>query len=153
MADASQHERQSRADQEQLQLLTIGYYVVGGLIFLFSCFALIYVAIGVIIAISPPNPNRGEPPPQFVGIFFAAVGTFFLLLGWFTAALTVFVGRSIQKRRRRTFTLVMAAVECAFFPFGTVLGVCTFLVLLRESVMRIYDEEAQASQQFTDFSR
>lgn len=153
MADASQHERQSRADQEQLQLLAIGYYVVGGLMFLFSCFALIYVAVGVMVVLSPPRPDHGQPPPQFVGFLFAAVGGFFLLLGWSLAALTVFVGRSIQKRRRRTLTLVMAAIECAFFPFGTVLGVCTFLVLLRDSVMRIYDEQAQAAQQFTDFSR
>jgi hypothetical protein len=33
----------------------------------------------------------------------------------------------------------MAAVACVFFPFGTVLGVFSIIVLTRESVKRLFD--------------
>jgi len=142
MSMSSPEDRQARADREQLQLLAIGYYVVGGITFLFACFALLYVAMGVLVMFSPPKPHGGQPPPFIVGVLLTAFGSFFLLLGWSVAALTLFVGRSIQRQRRRTLTLVVAAIQCAFFPFGTALGVCTFLVLMRDSVMQLYDASA-----------
>jgi hypothetical protein len=33
---------------------------------------------------------------------------------------------------------VMAGVECIFAPFGTVLGVFTIIVLMRESVKQLF---------------
>jgi len=33
---------------------------------------------------------------------------------------------------------VMACVECLFIPFGTILGVFTIIVLLRESVKALF---------------
>ncbi len=41
--------------------------------------------------------------------------------------------------RRRLFCLVVAGVECAFMPFGTVLGVFTIAVLMRESVKELFE--------------
>jgi hypothetical protein len=35
--------------------------------------------------------------------------------------------------------MIMAGVNCAWFPFGTVLGVFTFIVLLRTSVRAMYE--------------
>jgi hypothetical protein len=32
----------------------------------------------------------------------------------------------------------MAGVECLFMPFGTVLGVFTIIVLMRESVKQVF---------------
>jgi hypothetical protein len=34
--------------------------------------------------------------------------------------------------------LVIAAVECIFFPFGTVLGVLTIIVLMRPSIKSLF---------------
>lgn len=61
-----------------------------------------------------------------------------LLLGWTTGALVIVSGRSIKRRRRRVFSLIVAGLSCLFFPFGTALGVFTFIVLLRPSVERLY---------------
>jgi hypothetical protein len=52
--------------------------------------------------------------------------------------LTIVSGRLISLRRRRTFSLVVAGINCASFPFGTVLGVFTFIVLARPSVRALY---------------
>ena len=43
-----------------------------------------------------------------------------------------------RPRRARTFSLVMAGVNCLSVPLGTTLGVFTFIVLLRESVAAQY---------------
>jgi hypothetical protein len=36
------------------------------------------------------------------------------------------------------FCLVMGGVECLFMPFGTVLGVFTIIVLMREPVKQLF---------------
>ena len=36
------------------------------------------------------------------------------------------------------YCLVMAGIECLFMPFGTVLGVFTIIVLMRESVKEMF---------------
>ena len=47
-------------------------------------------------------------------------------------------GRYLSQQRHYTFCLVMAAVACMFMPFGTVLGVFTIIVLVRESVKELF---------------
>jgi hypothetical protein len=39
---------------------------------------------------------------------------------------------------------VVAAIECIFMPFGTVLGVFTIIVLSRPSVKALFQSEAAA---------
>jgi len=48
-------------------------------------------------------------------------------------------GRFIARCKYYTFCFVMAAVESLFMPFGTVLAVFTLVVLLRESVKRMFE--------------
>ena len=62
-----------------------------------------------------------------------------MLLGWLFGGLTIYSGLCIQRRQRRTFSLVMAVVNCLSIPFGTALGIFTILVLSRESVRRQYE--------------
>jgi hypothetical protein len=49
-------------------------------------------------------------------------------------------GRFIQRRVNRTFSIVVSGFLCLFFPFGTILGIFTLIVLTRESVIRLYAE-------------
>src|SRR5579864_515766 len=46
---------------------------------------------------------------------------------------------SIKQRRSRTFYLVLAAISCLEMPYGTVLGVFTFIVLGRDSIARQFE--------------
>lgn len=122
-------------DDEHLRLLSIFHYVVGGLAALFSCLALIYVALGIFLAVAPHKLDaHGVPPPSFLGWIFAFVGSVIFLMGEALAGCILAAGRSLAKRRNYTFALVVAALECLFTPFGTVLGVFTILVLMRPSV-------------------
>jgi hypothetical protein len=70
-------------DSEQLNLLAIFHYVVGGLATLFSFFSLLYSVIGgfLLYAAEHPSPNSQEPPPAFLGWMFIALGTVFFLAG------------------------------------------------------------------------
>ena len=52
-----------------------------------------------------------------------------MLLGWALAGLTAYAGRCIQKRKTKTLIYIMAGFNCLFVPYGTLLGVFTFIVL------------------------
>jgi hypothetical protein len=60
------------------------------------------------------------------------------LIGLAMAICILIAGRSIALRKRYSFAFVMACVECLFIPFGTILGVFTIIVLLRESVKALF---------------
>lgn len=122
-------------DQEQLKLLAVFHYVVGGLVALFSCLPVLHIIIGIVMIAAPGKmSSSGGPPPAFIGWLFVAIGGFVVLTGWAIAACIVAAGRFLAARRRYLFCVVVAAVECMFMPFGTVLGVLTIIVLMRDSV-------------------
>lgn len=53
-------------DLQYVKILSIFYYVIGGLIALVSCIALLYLFIGVMFVTNPP-PTGGGPPPPAIG--------------------------------------------------------------------------------------
>ena len=57
-----------------------------------------------------------------------------ILGGLAMATCVAIAGRRLAGHRSYTFCLVIAGIECAFSPFGTVLGVFTIVVLIRPSV-------------------
>jgi hypothetical protein len=73
-----------------------------------------------------------------VGWLFFIMGLVFFLFGQTMALAIIVSGRFIAKRRHYLYSFVIACIECAFFPFGTVLGVFTIIVLSRESVKELY---------------
>ena len=131
-------------DREHLRLLAIFHYVVAGLAALFSFFPLLYMTVGAIFifaarhpAAAGPKPGE-EPPPEFIGWIFGIVGSLLFLLGVAIAICILIAGRSLAKRTRYWFALVVACIECLFIPFGTILGVFTIVVLSRESVKALF---------------
>jgi hypothetical protein len=133
--------RQAIADEEHLKLLSIGYLLSAGVAALFSLMGLVYVFMGVLAGTLLENAakqTKGSPPPVFVGWIIGVVGLAIFLLLISLAILKFFTARCIKKRRSRTFCLVVAALSCLEFPYGTVLGVFTFLVLDRYSVQRLF---------------
>src|SRR5438034_237975 len=53
--------------------------------------------------------------------------------------------RELRDRRGYLFCLVMAGIACLFQPFGMILGVFTFIVLLRPSVKTLFGRAAPAA--------
>jgi hypothetical protein len=130
-------------DVQHLRYLTIGHYIGAAITALFACFPLIHLSIGLIFLIKPPEAQGGEPfPAQLFGLMFALIGGALVLCGWAFAALIFIAGRSLAARKRHTFCVVVAALCCAFFPFGTALGVFTILVLTRPTVKAIFQQQS-----------
>jgi hypothetical protein len=128
-------------DQEHLQLLSIFHYVVAGLAALFSFFPLLYTIIGTIFifAARHDTAKAGEDlPPEFLGWIFAVIGSGLFLFGLAIAICILIAGRSLALRKRYSFAMVTACIECIFVPFGTILGVFTIVVLSRESVKGLF---------------
>src|SRR5882724_6753192 len=128
-------------DKEQLQLLAIFHYVVAGLAALFSFFPLLYTTVGAIFIFAARHGTAkpGEDlPPEFLGWIFTVLGSVLFLTEIAMAICILIAGRSLALRKRYTFLLVMACIECLFIPFGTILGVFTIIVLSRESVKGLF---------------
>ena len=127
-----------RNDNEQhLWVLGIFHYVVAALTALFALLPLFYFAMGWFFLHAPP-PKHGEPPPAFVGYLFMGIGAVLFLLGQSFAACVFAAGRCIRSRKYYWFVFIMACFQCAFFPFGTVLGVFTIVVLSRPAVKQLF---------------
>ena len=128
-----------KQDEEHLQLLSIFHYVVGGLAGLFALFPIIHLILGlVMIFASDKFADKGEPPPAFIGWFFVIFASLFIIFGLIIATFILATGYFLSRRRHYLFCLVMGGVECLFMPFGTVLGVFTIIVLMREPVKQLF---------------
>jgi hypothetical protein len=126
-------------DDEQLRLLSIFHYVVAGLAGLFALIPIIHLVIGLFMVFASNKfAGNGQPPPAIIGWFFVIFASMFITMGLIFACLVLTTGRFLTKRKHYTFCLVMAGVECIFMPFGTVLGVFTLLVLMRESTKQLF---------------
>ena len=127
-------------DTEQLSLLGIFHYVVGGLAALFSFFPLFYSVIGgfLLYAAQHPSPSNQQTPPALLGWIFIAVGAVFFLAGVTMAICILIAGRCLSRRKGYSFVLVMACIECLFVPFGTILCVFTIVTPSRDSVKTLF---------------
>ena len=123
-------------DEQHLDLLAIFHYVVGGLTAVFSCMFLFHVGMG--IAMLNGAFDGKNPPPKFFAWLFILVGSVFIVAGWTLAAFMIAAGRRLKRRASHTFCLVVAGLECLLMPFGTVLGVFTLVVLMKEPVKQLF---------------
>jgi hypothetical protein len=123
-------------DSEHLKLLSIFHYVVAGMAAMVACIPFIHLFMGLALATGALGDS--DPGTRPVGFAIMAFAAFFIVAGWIFAALVAFAGRSLQTRRRYTYCLVMAGIECIFMPVGTVLGVFTIIVLVRDPVKSLF---------------
>ena len=134
-------DRQSIIDEEHLNLLSLGYMISAGVAAVFSCFGLLYLFIGIVMSVALSNApatagKADELPPAFMGWIFAGIGLALFLFATGVAIARFWAGRCIKRRKSRTFCIVIAALGCLEFPYGTALGVLSFIVLGRASVVK-----------------
>ena len=138
--------------RERLRLLALGYYVKGAVGAVFVSFLLLHFCVflgfslipesswnassksattaqspSVLASPAPRLANQG--PPVIMFRIFAAVIGVIILLGWTFGALTIYAGRCVQKRKHRVLIYVMAGLNCVLIPWGTLLGIATFVLL------------------------
>lgn len=128
-------------DLEHLRMLSIGYYVYAAITAVFACIPFIHLFMGIAM-ISGAFEGDKNPPPPFFGWMFITMGGLFIVLGWATAICTFLAGKYLKQKTHYTFCLVMAGINCMFAPLGTVLGVFTIIVLLRDSVKQLFNGQS-----------
>lgn len=141
--------QQAAVDAEHLRLLGIGYIISGAMSAAFSLLGLLYAGMGVLFATlgaaSAGQAQRGgEPPPAFMGLLFGIVGGVLFLWMVTLAILKFRAAFCLRRRQGRVFCQVVAALSCFGIPYGTFLGVCTFLVLGRPQVAALFTGPADA---------
>lgn len=138
-------------DKEHLRLLGIFHYIAGSICILFSSFGIIHIIMGGIIFFAPgavpqsPNDPHADMIQSVFGAIFAITGSCVVLSGWTFGILTIISGRKMSRYRSRTYSLVIAGINCLWVPFGTILGVFTIIVLSRDSVIELYSASAKQS--------
>lgn len=133
-------------DQEHLRLLKSSYYIMAGTTAFLSLFSLIYIAIGGVFASGAiPMREGSRDDPRLMGLIFLGIGSALLLVGLSATLLAYFAGCSLRDRRHRLFCQIVAALSCLQIPWGTAIGVCTFMVLNRPSVKALFELRAPAA--------
>ncbi len=131
----------AKVDAEHLRILAVFHVVYAGLAIAGTLFlGMHYLFMKTFLAGPGPwrNTRNGGPTPE---AFFAIFTWIYMVLGALlvlSAVLNGLSGLFIERRRCRTFSLVVAALDCLQIPFGTVLGAFTLAVLLRDSVREDY---------------
>jgi hypothetical protein len=125
--------RQATIDEDRLEWLPLMYWVSGGVGVLFSLYFLIYVVMGVGIA-SIPATSDESAPPAFFGWMIAGMGLVGFTLIASIGVLRIMSGFWIRARKHRVAIMVIAGISCLEIPYGTLLGVVTFMILGRKSV-------------------
>jgi hypothetical protein len=144
-------------DAEHLRALVICHYVMAGLLLLMTGFIPLHYAImkmmfkdgGMIQQQQKMVENMAAKNGQTIDAMPFDPKEFFEVFQWFylfgavlmltAVILTALSGRFIQRRVNKLFSFIVAGCLCMFFPFGTVLGVFTFILLTRESIGQLYE--------------
>ena len=128
-------------DDSHLRLLSIFHYVLAGASVLFSSLFLMHFFWGLAVWRGGPflgQSAKNAPDPAF-GVVLMALGAGIVGIGWSVAACLILAGRSLIRRKRYLFCMVVAGSICLVCnPLGTVLGVFTIIVLMRPSVRQLF---------------
>ncbi len=149
-------EEPNAEDREHLSALSIGHYVLAGLSLLGVAPVLIYgtagaklldelggdltMAMGDLPAHAGSSPLGGSPDAMLEDLStLLTVGiASWIALSVLAAIHLAAVGIMLRRRRWWTFCYLTAWGECLMFPFGTILGIFSIIVLGRPSVKRLF---------------
>ena len=124
-------------DAEHIRLLRIGYFISAGQTAFLIPFGLMYAGMGFFTASFAPS--SGAHGMSWVSWIFGIFGGVFAVLGVVFTALKVLTAIRLKERRSRVLCMVTAGISCLEVPYGTALGVMTFIVLSRPSVRQLFD--------------
>lgn len=138
---------QEAVTTERFRLLAIGYYISGAIGCVLVSFLLIHFAMVLGFSFIPESAwdttksgtSSSEPPPVIVFKIIAGILGAIILAGWTLGGLTIYAGRCIARRKSRTFVLIMAALNCLWIPYGTLLGVVSLIFLTSPDAKNSFD--------------
>ncbi|MGD8607765.1 MAG: hypothetical protein PVH21_10760 [Myxococcales bacterium] len=125
----------SSRDEDQLRLLSIFHYVLGALQAVVALFPAVDLFLGMGIVTGRSGEGTG---PASYGWTLVGTSVLAMVLGLGLSSLTIATGRRLAEHRARSFCMVIAAVNCFFFPLGTIVGVLTLIALKRPAVKEAF---------------
>ncbi|HUG52672.1 MAG TPA: hypothetical protein VMR21_03695 [Vicinamibacteria bacterium] len=142
---------QDRRDAEQLTLLSVAYYVVAAITLLFALLPLLHLGFGIWILARPETFGMpADGTNAWAGWLMTALGATSMLASVVLAVVLWLTGRSLARRRRHVFCLVVAGLTTVLcIPIGTVLGILTIIVLMRPSLKASFEGAAPRDVQVT----
>ena len=137
-------ERQTVIDEEHIRLLSVFHYISGALtlfvslIFLlqFFIFSLIFDEIMQGLMDVALVGNYDFDPEIFSLLIYLWIVLFFIFIAFGIAQLLS--GKYLRAKKYRIFSFIVAILNILSFPYGTLLGVMTIIVLSRSSVIEMY---------------
>ncbi|MGB8222052.1 MAG: hypothetical protein WCF10_05670 [Polyangiales bacterium] len=149
-------EQTNAEDREHLSALSIGHFIMSGLSVLGAVPILVYgvagtklmdeigtdlsMAMGDIPGQAGADALGANPNAMLadLGALVNAVIVAGVVLAVVSAVHLLVVGVVMRQRRWWTFCYLTGWGECLMFPFGTILGVFTIIVLSRPTVKRLF---------------
>ena len=134
-----------QTDIGHIKLLAIFHVVVGCLALAGLGFvALHYMMMSTMLPMmerdmAKQHPPGLPPPAEFMQIF-VWMYIFFAVILIIAGVLNLLSAYFMSRRKHLVFSLVVAGLNCLQVPLGTVLGVFTIIVLMRDSVRAMYAE-------------
>ena len=131
-------------DLQQLKLLSIFFYVWGGL----ACLGAVVGAISCVVAggamMASSSTSEDQAQAAAAGPFIIGVGIFVLVAGLIYGILAIMAAGKFKKHLGGyVFCLVVSIITCiSSFPIGTALGIFAIVVLMRASVKELFKGQA-----------
>ena len=142
--------QQEIVDAEHLRLLRTGYFISAATNLLWVFFPLIYVAMGALMLFGAfDGAKTSDAPPKVAALVMMSIGIAISLIMASFTLLKVLTAQAIGKRKWKGLIFAAAAISCLGVPWGTALGVLTFLVLTRPSVASQFTNSTYNSRQAT----
>lgn len=132
--------------KNQLSTLTVLHYVYGVFVCVVGLCLLGLVFLGGFLNSDWLQQQAGEPPPHFVGTLLSSIGWALFLLVEAQGFINILSASKIAKRKGRTFSQVVAALNCLNIPFGIALGIYTFVVLGDREVQELYASQVPGAE-------
>lgn len=138
---------QRAVDRQHLHLLMIFHFVLAALAFLGIAFLFFHYVMFSSVFMNPQMWQQAQQQhqntlpfnPQDFFKMFVWFYLFFGLWGLLAAVGNIISAVFLRKPKNRTFSLVIAGLNCLHVPFGTILGIFTIFVLMRPSVAELYE--------------
>jgi hypothetical protein len=125
-----------------LRLLSIGYFIQAAIAGFYSLLLLGYSAFVSALLVnighlSQQTGNQNNIPPAVLSIISVILAIIIGMVFAYTAC-QFLAGYFLRRLRHLLFIQIIAALNCLALPYGTVLGIFTFMVLQRPSAKQCF---------------
>ncbi len=125
--------------KHHLSTLSVLHYVYGALVCVIGLLLLFLIPLGHFLNSGwLAAHSNDQPPPHFVGHIIMMIGWILFAFVETKGILNLVSAYNISRRKGRTLSQVVAALDCLNIPFGVALGVFTFITLADPEVKREY---------------